>query len=315
MLANLSTKIALRKVGVKSDTFDFSSLTEPSRRETNRLRKKGPPQGWDDDDDNAGWSSWVPSINMKSLPLAVTPWLSPKPAPVATGRVPSVGDAAPADRDAKLKLGRGRRALVVFMRCVGCACMFLLTHSPFSSSNRRIKTNQRDLAPRKIVAQKTFMALRSIANRHPDTMRCIAVSHSSAHATQKWIDLMGGAWNVEVVVDEDRSLYAAWGLGVASLMYLFHPAAQVQGWKETGWLGDEVAAAVNRTQGLAARQRSAFDDDDDDDGEDNSGVMGSKWQEAGAFAVDGKGTVIWGGKATRSDDMMNLEEGARILQL
>ena len=159
------------------------------------------------------------------------------------------------------------------------------------------------------------MALRSIANRHPDTMRCIAVSHSSAHATQKWIDLMGGAWNVEVVVDEDRSLYAAWGLGVASLMYLFHPAAQVQGWKETGWLGDEVAAAVNRTQGLAARQRSAFDDDDDDDGEDNSGVMGSKWQEAGAFAVDGKGTVIWGGKATRSDDMMNLEEGARILQL
>lgn len=145
-------------------------------------------------------------------------------------------------------------------------------------------------------------------------MRCIAVSHSSAHATKKWIDLVGGAWNVEVVVDEDRAVYAAWGLGLGNLMYLFHPAAQVQGWKEKGWLGDEVAAAVHRTQGYTFRETSssAFDHDEE---EDNSGVMGSKWQEAGAFAVDGKGTVIWGGKATRSDDMMNLEEGARILQL
>jgi hypothetical protein len=31
--------------------------------------------------------------------------------------------------------------------------------------------------------------------------------------------------------------------------------------------------------------------------------------------VDSKGTVIWGGKAERADDMMNLEEGARILVL
>lgn len=44
-------------------------------------------------------------------------------------------------------------------------------------------------------------------------------------------------------------------------------------------------------------------------------AMGTKWQEAGAFAVDGKGTVIWGGKALRVDDMMNLEDGARILEL
>lgn len=122
---------------------------------------------------------------------------------------------------------------------------------------------------------------------------------------------MGGAWDVEVVIDEERALYAAWGLGLGNLMYLFHPAAQVQGWKEKGWLGEQVAEAVQRT-GAMSNQKSAFDHDEEDD---NSNVMGNKWQEAGAFAVDGKGTVIWGGKALRSDDMMNLEEGARILEM
>lgn len=122
---------------------------------------------------------------------------------------------------------------------------------------------------------------------------------------------MGGAWDVEILVDEDRSIYAAWGLGTGNFMYLFHPEAQVQGWKEKGWLGNEVAAAVTRTANFQGGEKSTFEDDEPD----NSGVMGSKWQEAGAFAVDSKGTVIWGGKALRSDDMMNLEEGARILEL
>jgi len=296
MLANLTAQLALKKVGLSSDSLDFSYLSGPSdqsrRREPNRQRKRA-PQGYEDDYDDGGgggWSSWVPSLSVKSLPLTVHPWLNPKPPPVAVGRVPSVGSPAPADRDGKLRFGR-QRTLVVFLRCAGCA-----------------------------FAQKTFLALRSIANRHVGTIRCIAVSHSSAHATKKWIDFMGGAWDVEVVIDEDRAVYAAWGLGLGNIMYLFHPAAQVQGWKEKGWLGDEVAAAVNRTGGVTMRERGAYsragnNDDDDDDEDDYSGIMGNKWQEAGAFAVDGKGTVVWGGKATRSDDMMNLEEGARILQL
>lgn len=125
MLQNLGTKVALKKVGLSADTFDLSSLTGPSaqpRREPNKLRKKPPalrPEDYDDDDDDGGWSSWMPSI--KSLPLTVQPWLAPKPVPVAVSQIPTVGDPAPVDRDGKLKLG-GRRALVVFMRCVGCAC-------------------------------------------------------------------------------------------------------------------------------------------------------------------------------------------------
>lgn len=113
---------------------------------------------------------------------------------------------------------------------------------------------------------------------------------------------MGGAWSVEVIIDEDRAIYAAWGLGLGNMWYLFHPGAQIQGWKETGWLGGQVAERIQK--------KGPIQDDDD-----AATALGSKWQEAGAFAIDGKGTVIWGGKAVRSDDMMNLEEGARILEL
>jgi hypothetical protein len=164
------------------------------------------------------------------------------------------------------------------------------------------------------VAQKTFITLRTLANRYAGTIRCVAVSHSSAAATRKWIDLLGGAWSVEVIIDEDRSIYAAWGLGLGNVWHLFHPAAQIQGWKEKGWLGDKVADSIQKNGGstrVQVAEKSDFEDDDDD----LTSAMGTKWQEAGAFAVDGKGTVIWGGKALRVDDMMNLEEGARILEL
>lgn len=99
------------------------------------------------------------------------------------------------------------------------------------------------------------------------------------------------------------------------MWYLFNPTTQVQGWKETGWLGEKVAGAIQR-KGLeekkAPKKANALDDDDEDD-DGPSTVMGNKWQEAGAFAVDGTGTVIWGGKAMRADDVMELEDGARIL--
>ncbi|KAI6781927.1 uncharacterized protein J7T54_005137 [Emericellopsis cladophorae] len=272
MLSSLGTKVALKKVGLPSSTFDLSTWSAPptgtARREPNKLRKKQPTP---EEEAENGWASWMGSWNVQSLPLTISPWFAPPPPPVHVARVPNVGDKAPVDSHARLKLG-GKRTLVVFLRCVGCA-----------------------------FAQKTFLALRSIANRHVGTIRCVAVSHSSPHATKKWIDMIGGAWDVEVLIDEQRSLYASWGLGLGNFMYLFHPAAQAQAWKEKGWLGDEVAAAVTRTSAVAE--------------EDEGGVLGNKWQEAGAFAVDTKGTVVWGGKATRSDDMMNLDEGAMILML
>ncbi|KIE00715.1 Thioredoxin-like fold protein, partial [Metarhizium majus ARSEF 297] len=298
MFSSLATKIALKKAGIPSNALDFSSPREP-----NKLRKDQPA----DDQDCNNWSSW---LSYKSLPLTVHPWLSPPPPPIQVSRVPRIGEPAPRDRHGKLATGCGRRVLVVFLRCVGCA-----------------------------FAQKTFINLRTLANRHSQTVTCVAVSHASEPATRKWIDLLGGAWNVQVVIDEDRAIYAAWGLGVANVWHLFNPTTQVQGWKEKGWLGDKVAEAMQRKGTTTAqpainqqhpeRRRAAGaggaggggvgpgedDNVDDDDGGGISTVMGNKWQESGAFAVDGRGTVIWGGKAMRADDVMDLEEGAKLLAL
>ena len=108
---------------------------------------------------------------------------------------------------------------------------------------------------------------------------------------------------MEVIIDEDRAIYAAWGLGSSSTWHVLNPTTQIQGWKEKGWLGGKVAEAI---------ERKGVEPNGDDDG---TSALGSKWQEAGAFAVDGKGTVIWGGKALRADDLMNLDEGVQLLQL
>jgi hypothetical protein len=173
------------------------------------------------------------------------------------------------------------------------------------------------------------LALRTLANKYPNNLTCIAVSHSSAAATQKWIDLLGGAWNVSIVIDEDRAAYAAWGLGLGSMWYVLNPTTQRQAWREKGWLAGSAAGAIQRT-GTAGRGQSALDSaprrpasvpivtsngagvvGSDLDGP--ATVMGNKWQTAGAFAVDGRGKVVWGGKALRADDVMDLDAGIAAL--
>ncbi|KAF9879468.1 hypothetical protein CkaCkLH20_03011 [Colletotrichum karsti] len=304
MLSSLTTKIALKKVGLNSKSFDFSGGGSDTKS------KSGTNPGLDDvaENSNGGWPGWM---SMKSLPITVAPWFSPPPPPVPVAEPPKIGDLAPLDRDRKLEFGRGKPVLVVFLRCVGCA-----------------------------FAQKTFLALRTLANRHANNLTCIAVSHSSPAATQKWIDLLGGAWNVQVVIDEDRAIYAAWGLGLGSVWYVFNPTSQVQGWKEKGWLGEKVAGAIQRTgtggpsasaaapgglqrKGTGASGKKgapppAPGADGMDEAEEMAGastVMGNKWQTAGAFAVDGRGTIIWGGKALRADDPMDLDAGVAALGL
>jgi hypothetical protein len=122
---------------------------------------------------------------------------------------------------------------------------------------------------------------------------------------------------VRVIIDEDRALYAAWGLGLGNMWYVLNPATQVQGWKEKGWLGDKVAGAISKgDRGYQPRQGavSVKEVEDEDDDAVNT-TLGNKWQEAGSFAVDGRGTVIWGGKALKADDVMDLEEGAKLLMM
>lgn len=165
-----------------------------------------------------------------------------------------------------------------------------------------------------VVAQKNFLALRDLSNKGQVT--CIAVSHASPAATSKWIDLMGGAWNVQVIIDEDRAIYAAWGLGLSTVWSYFNPTTQTAAWKEKGWLGSQIATSINRKMGMtnnggmdlgAGGEVSA--------GEGPGTIMGNKWQQGGAFAVDERGAVVWGGKAVRADEIVNLEAGVQALGL
>lgn len=126
-----------------------------------------------------------------------------------------------------------------------------------------------------------------------------------------------------MVVDEDRTAYAAWGLGVAGVWHVLSPAAQAQAWREKGWLGASIAGAITRT-GIAGRGRSALDAEREEQAgrkmgaavvEGPSTALGNKWQTAGAWAVDGRGTVVWGGRAARADDVMDLEAGVNALGL
>ncbi|KAM0323710.1 hypothetical protein ACHAQA_008647 [Verticillium albo-atrum] len=305
MFSSLTTKLALKKVGLPSNALDFNfgGGDDSKKLSKNNTSKKGTASDYDNENDTGGWPAWM---SMKAIPVTVHPWFTPPPPPVpVAAECPKVGDLAPLDRDRKLTFGGGRPILVVFLRCVGCA-----------------------------FAQKTFLALRALSIKHQIT--CIAVSHSSQTATQKWLDLMGGAWNVEIIIDEDRAIYAAWGLGLCSVWHMFNPSSQVQGWKETGWLGEKVAGAMKRSstnlppdsappaeaRGKLNRANTAGSGKNltaapaarGAKEEDEATMMGNKWQTAGAFAVDGRGTVVWGGKALKVDDVLDLDMGIKILK-
>ncbi|KAI5924506.1 hypothetical protein F4810DRAFT_127300 [Camillea tinctor] len=298
MFSTLTTKLALKKVGLPSDTLDFSSN-----------RKDGSIPGLDDLDSSSASPApaWPPAwMSTKKLPLTAQAWLSPAPPPVpVAAQCPQPGDVAPLDRGRKLEFGGGRPVIVLFLRCVGCA-----------------------------FAQKSFLALRALATKNQGSLRCIAVSHASAAATRKWIDILGGSWSVEILIDEDRSVYAAWGLGLGSVWYMFNPTTQAQAWREKGWLGVRVADAIQRagtataasgslTTAPARKGRNAGGEDgrrgeggkgeEEEEDAGPSTVMGNKWQQAGLFAIDGRGTVVWGAKALRADDVMDLDAAAAVL--
>lgn len=100
---------------------------------------------------------------------------------------------------------------------------------------------------------------------------------------------LGGAWAITVVVDEARELYAQWGLGISNSWYLLNPWTQTAIYK----LGKEENI-YNREPGEGA----------------------CRWQIGGAWGVDARGVVRWGGKAVRVEGEAGkggLEEGVAAL--
>lgn len=327
MFSSLGTKLALKKLGVPKDALSFATTTTTTPAAAG---KRGTVLDGDSDDSAA--PAWPPKwMSVKSLPLTAQAWLSPPPPPVpVAASCPQIGQRAPVDASGKLVLGSGRRVMVVFLRCVGCACKYIYiyiyttylkykhthTHTtpPHLPKKKTLITN-----PQPPVAQQTFLALRALSAKAQLTNTTfIAISHSSPAATQKWLDLIGGAWNVQVLIDEDRALYAAWGLGLSSVWYYFNPTTQGAAWREKGWLGSRVATSMGRGdgngQGAAAAAASASASASAAVGVGGDVGLGNKWQQGGAWAIDGNGVVVWGARAERADEVMDLAAGFKALQ-
>ena len=135
------------------------------------------------------------------------------------------------------------------------------------------------------VAEKTFLEARRLANKYP-SIHFIAISHSSKQATDKWVSSLGGAWQNMVVVDEEREIYAAWGLGVSTTWHLLNPWTQV------------AAQRLGKQEGIWGREVDP---------------SGNRWQVGGSWAMDTMGTVRFGAPSKTADDIPNLEEACKAV--
>lgn len=169
-----------------------------------------------------------------------------------TASAPEPGE--PARRLPRPGLTAGRPAVVAFLRHTGC---------PF--------------------AEATMHALRDASDKTGDQVEWFAVSHAAAQETQRWCDAVGGHGRVQVLLDPDRTTYAAWGLGRTSLGH---------------FMGRRSLTEVGRLAGRGIRNRHPD---------------GTRWQRAGTFAVDSSGTVRWRHLPSHAGDLPDLEAAAAAL--
>ncbi|KAI4603565.1 hypothetical protein KJ359_003381 [Pestalotiopsis sp. 9143b] len=199
----------------------------------------------------------MPLVNLSdeqkmSLAQEWESWKTPEAKEVQP--VPKTGEQAPVVENFKLKTDKP--TLIVFLRHCGC---------PF--------------------AEKTFKALTAISSKYKDELHCVAVSHSSPEATERWVVQVGGNWEVEVVVDHEREMYARWGLPTSSTWHVLSPLSLYK----TFQLGKQENIWNRATE------------------------SGNRWQTAGAFGVDADGTVRCVQVAASADDMPDLNEAVRTL--
>ncbi len=111
-------------------------------------------------------------------------------------------------------------------------------------------------------AEATVKAMSQQVLAHPE-VNWITVSHAPLEATDRWCAAVGASHHIRLVIDEERSAYGAWGLGRSSLRH-FAGARSLS------------SVADLARQGLRNRHPA-----------------GSRWQQAGTFAVNRDGEVIW----------------------
>ena len=128
-------------------------------------------------------------------------------------------------------------------------------------------------------AEWTARELRTAAAKYPD-IAWVAVSHASPEATTEWADAVGGLGTVMLLTDPERTYYAAWGIGRSSLGH---------------FAGRRSLMQVARLARQGVRNRHP---------------EGTRWQQAGTFAVDGTGAVVWRHLPSHAGEQPDLEAAA-----
>ncbi len=163
-----------------------------------------------------------------------------KPPEQTVGPELQVGDSAPY---MSAMLPDKAQYLVAFIRHVGC---------PF--------------------AERTVRQLRELAGQFPE-LQCIVVSHGDPQTTRRWLQAIGGAEGLTLVIDEAREHYGAFGIGYSGAAHFLGPATLM------GVLG---------LLGRGMRNRIA---------------SGTRWQKSATFLLDASRTVIWCHTATHAADV------------
>jgi hypothetical protein len=184
-------------------------------------------------------------------------WMSPPPPAREVSLPPAMGTKAPTNPQLQ-RPKDNKPTLLVFLRHCGC---------PW--------------------AEKSFKELVEISQAHKSTVHCVAVSHSSPEATERWVVSVGGNWDVEVVVDEERELYASFGLGTSTAWHVLSPWSLLS------------TIQLGRTQGIKNRPTES----------------GSRWQTSGSFGIDKEGVVRWSHVAQSADDTGDLMAALTALGL
>src|SRR5262249_29058681 len=132
-------------------------------------------------------------------------------------------------------------------------------------------------------AEATARMLRDAAAEHPE-IDWIAVSHAPTMATARWRDAIGGVHRGRLVIDEGPLPHATWGIGRSSFTHFMGKRSL-----------EEVAKLAR--QGIRNRHPD-----------------GTRWQQAGTFAIDGDGTVRWRQIPEHAGDLPNLRDARSAVE-
>lgn len=118
MFGNLATKLALRKAGLGDIGKSFSAFTASAPPATT-------PDGKEIVQTESDWKNSNPFAKI-TVPKSLVAWQNPPPVEVEMGAAPEVGTRAPSASGLMMPYtgagGRGKAAVIVFLRCCGCPC-------------------------------------------------------------------------------------------------------------------------------------------------------------------------------------------------